>query len=332
MCGITGVISFTSQPAVDEATLTRMRDAMGHRGPDGGANWLSPDGRVAFGHRRLSIIDLSSAADQPMPDDTGKIWLTYNGEVYNHVPLRRELTAAGQRFRTDHSDTEVIVRGYDQWGIDGLVQKIEGDYGFAVWDDRIRKLYLVRDRIGVKPLYFALAGDRLLFGSEIKAILQHPAVERDVEPIAMYHYLSFLTTPAPLTMFKGIYKLPAGYYLEVSETGAFRAVRYWDALPGQAIDQKHLAGLSPQAREEFLVKGVQDRLTDAVEKRMMSDVPFGVFLSGGIDSSTNVALMSRYTDKPLRTFTVGFKDFKHLNELDEARLVSKNSRPTTTRC
>lgn len=322
MCGIVGVLSFTQEPAVDEATLIRMRDTMAHRGPDGGANWFSADRRVAFGHRRLSIIDLSTAANQPMVDESGDVCLTYNGEVYNHAELRRELIAEGQRFNTDHSDTEVILRGYLAWGIDKLVAKIAGDYGFSIWDGRIRKMYLVRDRIGVKPLYFALQKNRIIFGSEIKAIASHPQVERDVEPIAIYHYLSFLSTPAPFTMFKDIFKLPAGFYLEVSENGALRAERYWDALPGQAIPKSELDKLSPAARREFLVNGVRDRLTAAVDRRMMSDVPFGVFLSGGIDSSTNVALMNQFTDQPLKTFTVGFADFQHLNEMDEARLVS----------
>lgn len=323
MCGIAGVLSFTPERAVDEKTLTRMRDSMVHRGPDGGANWLSGDGRIALAHRRLSIIDLSTAANQPFGDESGTVWLTYNGEVYNHIALRAELIAEGQRFRTDHSDTEVILRGYIAWGIDKLVRKIEGDYAFAIWDGRDKKLFLVRDRIGVKPLYFALDDHRLVFGSEIKAVVAHPSVARDIEPIAMYHYLSFLTTPAPLTMFKGIFKLPAGHYLEVDKEGEVRATRYWDALPGQAVDRREIAGLSEGARREFYVRGVQDRLVSAVEKRMMSDVPFGVFLSGGIDSSTNVALMSRFTDQPLRTFTVGFKDHQHLNELDEARLVAR---------
>ncbi len=322
MCGIVGVLRLKDGVAVDPTTLRRMRDTMVHRGPDGAGEWFSSDGRVALGHRRLAIIDLSAAANQPMSDETGRVCLTYNGEVYNHVALRRELVAAGRRFQTDHSDTEVIVQGYLHWGIDELVRRIEGDYAFAIWDAQTRKLNLVRDRIGVKPLYFGMAAERVFFASEIKAILAHPAVPRDVEPIALYHYLSFLTTPAPLTMFKGIFKLPAGHFLEVSENGALRAVRYWDALPGQAIDPAEVRTLSEAARRDFYKQGVRDRLVSAVEKRMMSDVPFGVFLSGGIDSSTNVALMSRFTDQPLRTFTVGFKDHVHLNELDEARYVA----------
>jgi asparagine synthase (glutamine-hydrolysing) len=323
MCGIAGIYHYKRPQPVDEGILTRMRDTMIHRGPDGGANWLAASGRVGLAHRRLSIIDLSTAATQPMANEDETVWVTFNGEIYNHLGLRAELAAAGHQFRTDHSDTEVIVHGYEEWGIDGLMQRIEGDYGIALWDTRKESLYLVRDRIGVKPLYFSVQDGMLLFGSEIKAIVAHPEIKRDVEPVAMYHYLSFLTTPAPLTMFKGVYKLPAGHYLEIDKGGRFEATRYWDAVPGHGFPRKETAGLDWPAREKFYVEGVRKRLTDAVEKRMMSDVPFGVFLSGGVDSSTNVALMSRYMDRPVDTFTVGFKDHTHLNELDEANLVAK---------
>lgn len=323
MCGIAGMYCYNSQYRVEEKILTQMRDTMMHRGPDGGANWIAPDGRVGLAHRRLSIIDLSTAATQPMPNEDETVWVIFNGEIYNHLGLRHELSAAGHRFHTDHSDTEVIVHGYEQWGIAGLLERIEGDYGIALWDCRKESLYLVRDHIGVKPLYFSLQDGILLFASEIKAIVAHPVVERDVDPMAMYHYLSFLTTPAPLTMFKGVFKLPAGHYLEVGKTGEFRATRYWDAVPGRGMPHQDIAGLDWPAREQYYIRGIRERLTSAVEKRMMSDVPFGVFLSGGIDSSTNVALMSRYMDRPVDTFTVGFKDYKHLNELAEAELVAR---------
>jgi asparagine synthase (glutamine-hydrolysing) len=323
MCGIVGIYHYGASPRVDELTLTRMRDTMIHRGPDGAGNWIAPDGRIGLGHRRLSIIDLSAAATQPMANEDETVWVTFNGEIYNHVGLRRELVQAGHRFATDHADTEVLVHGHEQWGIDGLLSRLEGDYGFALWDSRTEALYLVRDRVGVKPLYFAIQDGKLLFGSEIKAIVAHPDVTADVEPAAMYHYLSFLTTPAPLTMFKGVFKLPAGYYLEVNKNGRFRAKRYWDALPGQGIPRTDIASLGAAARESYYVDGIRMRLRRAVEKRMMSDVPFGVFLSGGIDSSTNVALMSQFANRPLNTFTVGFKDHTHLNELGEAELVAK---------
>ena len=323
MCGIVGIYYYRSAKRVDEPTLTRMRDAMLHRGPDGGANWIAADRRIGLGHRRLSIIDLSAAATQPMANETGTVWVTYNGEIYNHLSLRNELVSAGHTFASDHSDTEVLVHGYEEWGIDGLVARIEGDYGFGLWDTKTEDLYLVRDRIGVKPLYFSVQSGALLFASEIKAIVADTDVVRDIEPIAMYHYLSFLATPAPLTMFKGIFKLPAGHYLHVTKTGNFTAKRYWDALPGQGIPPADIATLKPAAREAYYVDGIKSRLVESVRCRMMSDVPFGVFLSGGVDSSTNVALMSQYMNRPVDTFTVGFKDYEHLNELEEANLVAK---------
>jgi asparagine synthase (glutamine-hydrolysing) len=323
MCGIAGLFYFKSMRRVDDSVLVRMRDTMVHRGPDGAGNWLSRDARVGLAHRRLSIIDLSTAATQPMANEDDSVWVTFNGEIYNHLGLRAELVGQGHRFQTDHSDTEVLVHGYEQWGIDGLLQRLEGDYAFGLWDDRRQELFLIRDRIGVKPLYFSIQNDLLLFGSEIKAIVAHPDVERDVDPMAMYHYLSFLTTPAPMTMFKGIFKLPAGHYLKISADGSFESRRYWDMVPGQGVPAEAVAGMDAQARETFYVDGIRDRLNQAVEKRMMSDVPFGVFLSGGIDSSTNVALMSQHMDRPVDTFTVGFKDYKHLNELEYADMIAQ---------
>jgi asparagine synthase (glutamine-hydrolysing) len=323
MCGIVGIFSHSGRERVDPAVLTRMRDTMVHRGPDGAGNWISDDGRVGLGHRRLSIIDLSADAAQPMPNEDQRVWVTYNGEIYNHAGLRRELVAKGHRFRTDHSDTEVILHGYEEWGLDGLLERIEGDYAAGIWDATTGTLSLFRDRIGVKPLYFTLRQDAVIFASEIKAILAHPGIERDVDPVAMYHYLSFMTTPAPFTMFKGVYKLPAGHYVQIGAGGALKAKRYWDALPAKSgPDVVCVRGSWPE-REAAYVREVKTRLTAAVEKRMMSDVPFGVFLSGGVDSSTNVALMSQFMSRPVDTFTVGFKDHTHLNELDEARLVAR---------
>ena len=257
-----------------------------------------------------------------MPNEHESIWVVFNGEIYNHINLRSQLIALGHCFRSDHSDTEVIVHGYEQWGIEGLLQRIEGDYGIALWDSRRESLFLIRDRVGVKPLYFSLPDGLILFASEIKGILAHPSVERDIEPVAMYHYLSFLTTPAPFTMFKGVFKIPAGHYIEIGNNEKFSAVRYWDATPGGGIVPEAIAGMDREARESFYVAGIRKRLEKAVEKRLMSDVPMGVFLSGGIDSSTNVALMSRMLGRPVDTFTVGFKDYGHLNELSEAGLVA----------
>ena len=325
MCGIAGITTFGKRP-VDELALVRMRDSMIHRGPDGGGNWISPDQSVGLAHRRLSIIDLSSEASQPMTNEDDSVWITFNGEIYNHLDLRNQLVRLGHRFRTDHSDTEVLIHGYEEWGLDGLLIRIAGDYGFAIWDANSQILSLARDRIGVKPLYFSPNRNAFLFGSEIKAILEYGAVLREMDPHAMYHYLSFMTTPAPMTMFKGVFKLPAGYRLMVKRDGSLQSKQYWDAVPRQAISLSESKGLSDAALEDFYVSGVRKRLRDSVECRMMSDVPFGVFLSGGIDSSTNVALMSEFSRRPLETFTVGFKDYTHLNELDEARLISQRFR------
>jgi asparagine synthase (glutamine-hydrolysing) len=322
MCGIAGHLGFGESVTIDGAMLTRMRDTMVHRGPDGGSLWISGNGQVGLAHRRLAIIDLSDSAIQPMCDASGRIVITFNGEVYNHASLRRQLEQAGRHFKTDHSDTEVLVEGFGHWGIEGLIERIEGDYAFAIWDGNEKALYLVRDRIGVKPLYFWVGKDRVIFASEMKAILAHPQVKAAVEPLALYHYLTCLTTPAPLTMFEGIYKIPPGYFIRISMSGEIKAKQYWDALPGRGIPAGTLEGMSENRQIEYCTNGILDRLTAAVEKRMMSDVPFGVFLSGGIDSSTNVALMTRYTSEPVRTFTVGFADYKHLNELEYARAVA----------
>lgn len=323
MCGITGIYNFKSEEKIEESILTSMRDAMQHRGPDGGDNWISEDGKVGLAHRRLSIIDLTTTASQPMSNEDGKIIITFNGEIYNHLPLRKQLHEAGHIFKTDHSDTEVLIHGFEEWGIDGLLERIEGDYAFAIWDKNTEELTLTRDRIGVKPLYFSFQNGVFLFGSEIKAILKHPRTEKDIDPLAMYHYLSFLTTPAPMTMFKGISKLPSGHYLKINSKGEILSKRYWDAVPGQSEIDESVKNLPDEQQEAFYIDGIRKYLKEGVDKRMMSDVPIGVFLSGGIDSSVNVALMSKCTNRPLETFTVGFKDHQHLNELEHAQLVSK---------
>lgn len=322
MCGIAGIYSFRKEPGIDLAVLRSMRDRLVHRGPDGAGEWISSDGRIVLAHRRLSIVDLSTQASQPMCNEDGAIWVVFNGEIYNHLDLRRELKQAGHRFKTDHSDTETIIHGYEQWG-DGVWSRLKGMFGVGLYDAKDFSLTLVRDRVGVKPVYFTSQKQLFIFASEIKAILAHPEIDRDVSLSAMYHYLSFMTTPAPLTMFQDIFKLPAGHILKISKTGEMRCQRYWDALPGKGIKAEEVRGLSETALEDFFVKGIRARLTRSVEKRMMSDVPIGVFLSGGIDSSTIVALMNSFMNRPVDSFTVGFKDHHHLNELYFAENVAR---------
>lgn len=318
MCGISGTLVFDhSGFRITEPYLAGMRDTMSHRGPDGAGLWVSRDGRVGLGHRRLSIIDLSSAAAQPMSNEDETLWISYNGEIYNHTAIRRELEAFGiHRWKTDHSDTEVILHAFEQWGIAAL-SKFRGMFAIALWDAGRRELWLIRDRIGVKPLYYSLQGGRLVFASEIKAILQDPDQRRILSEEALYHYLSFLTAPAPGTMFEGIKKLPPGTWLRVSADGRTEERRYWDVLD-------HTSPLSGESDEAISAK-VLDLLRSSVHLRKVSDVPVGVFLSGGIDSSTNAALFSQGEGRPVSTFTIGYAGHydTYKNELDYARLMAR---------
>ncbi len=318
MCGINGTLVFEhSGFRVTEPYLARMRDTMAHRGPDGAGLWLSKDRRVGLGHRRLSIIDLSPTAAQPMSNENETLWISFNGEIYNHVDVRRELDAFGiHRWKTDHSDTEVILHAFEQWGI-GCLDKLRGMFAIGLWDARRRELWLVRDRIGVKPLYYSVQNGRLVFASEIKAILEDPDQKRVLSEEALYHYLSFLTVPAPDTMFEGIKKLPPGTWLRVGADGRMEERRYWDVLD-------HTAPLRVES-DEAISATVLDVLRTSVRLRKVSDVPVGVFLSGGIDSSTNAALFSQDEIRPVSTFTIGYAGHyeTYKNELDYARLMAR---------
>src|SRR5205085_9751221 len=315
MCGICGVYEYgVAQPDISAALIARMRDTMVHRGPDDAGLYVSDDRRVGLGNRRLSIVDLSPAGHIPMPNEGGRVWIAYNGEVYNHERLRPALMAQGYNYRS-RTDTEAILHLYEARGLD-FVHDLEGDFAIAIWDANKQRLLLARDRVGVKPLYYATAGGRLIFASEIKAILEHPAVTREVDEEALYHYLTVRTTPAPLTLFAGIRKLPAGCMLTCDAGGVINITRYWDAIVPQA-DAAFVAD------EAAVSAQLLDLLNDSIEKRMMSDVPFGVFLSGGIDSTANVALMARLMNRPVRTYTVGFSDHPEASEINEARAVAR---------
>ncbi|MEK6299579.1 MAG: asparagine synthase (glutamine-hydrolyzing) [Acidobacteriota bacterium] len=316
MCGICGIYEYgASEPAVNSDSIVRMRDTMSHRGPDDAGVYLSEDRRVGLGNRRLAIVDLSPAGHIPMCNEDGRVWITFNGEIYNHESLRPGLEAKGHRYRS-RTDTETIVHLYEERGLD-FVHELEGDFAIGLWDQAARRLVLVRDRIGVKPLYYTIAEGRLIFASEIKAILEHPSVNRDIDEEALYHYLSFLTTPAPQTLFAGINKLPAGCMLTCDRSGEVKITRYWDAVSASPDNDAR------EMTEREVADETLRLLTDSIRKRMMSDVPFGVFLSGGIDSTANVALMARLMDSPVRTFTVGFKDNPAYDELAEARDVAR---------
>ena len=313
MCGICGVWEYgASVGRVERSLIARMRDEMTHRGPDDSGELIFDEGRGGFGFRRLSIIDLSAAGHQPMHGCDERNWLVFNGEIYNHAQLRTGLEERGHKYAS-RTDSETILHLFEESGLD-FVDHIEGDYAIALWDSANQRLILVRDRIGVKPLYYYFKDGRFIFASEIKAIVQHPAYSPDVDEQSLYHYLTFLTTPAPNTLFKDLYKLPAGHMLTLGRDGKLNIRQYWDALPPK--DQ--LIRTDEEHQSEIL-----RLLRDSIRKRMTSDVPFGVFLSGGVDSSANVALMSEQMSRPVQTFTVGFKDAEYLNELDSARRISK---------
>ena len=318
MCGINGTLAFDhGGGSVTEAVVTRMRDTLAHRGPDGAATWVDPSGRIGLGHRRLSIIDLSSRADQPMTNEDGTLRLVYNGEIYNHAEIRRELEQTGRhQWATDHSDTEVILHAFEEWGIDCLA-RFRGMFAFALWDARARQLWLVRDRIGIKPLYYSLHHGRLTFASEIKALLADPEQPRAVDETSLFHYLSFLTTPAPQTLFAGIRKLPPATWIRVDQDGRMTERRYWDVY-----DEVTPLG---SAGEDEIAERVLAELRTAVQLRKVSDVPVGVFLSGGIDSSTNAALFSEGESRPVRTFSIGYAGAyaSYQSELPYARRMAE---------
>src|SRR6266550_900216 len=317
MCGIVGALSFRNGTfTISESLLTAMRDTMEHRGPDGAGNWISPDGHVGLGHRRLSIIDLSECASQPMCNEDGSLWVVFNGEIYNHAEIRTELENIGNhQWKTDHSDTEVILHAFEQWGID-CVHKFRGMFAIALWDTKQRQLWLIRDRIGIKPLYYSIHHGRITFASEIKALLEDSEQGRAVNEEALYHYLSFNVAPAPQTLFSGIQKLSPGTWLRVTKDGQVQECRYWDVWD-------HTQPLTNVSDAE-IAERILSELRTSVKLRKISDVPVGVFLSGGIDSSTNAALFSEGEDKPVKTFSIGYRTNypSYRNEFEYARKIA----------
>jgi asparagine synthase (glutamine-hydrolysing) len=314
MCGICGVMSVrppgTGVAPITEAAVIRMRDAMVHRGPDDEGLFLA-DG-VGLGHRRLSIIDVAGSR-QPMSDPGETLWLTYNGEVYNFQELREELEARGVTFRTK-GDTEVVLRAYEVYG-DAAVERLRGMFAFGLWDGRRRRLLLARDPLGIKPLYYTQTADGLfLFASEIRALLAWPGVRAELDREALWDYLGQRYVPGPRTAFKGIAKLPAGHLAIVSADGvAIR--RYWDVpLDGETWS------------EAECVAAFRELVTDSVRRELVSDVPLGVFLSGGIDSTTVTGLMAGMASEPVRTFCVGYGGREGVNERPYARVAAERFR------
>ena len=309
MCGIAGRFNYDPLRPVDRDVLEAMTDAVSHRGPDAAGYHIAPG--VGLGHRRLSIIDLSTG-DQPLANEDGTVWTVFNGEIYNFAEVRRELIAHGHQFRTG-SDTEVIVHGYEQWGA-RCVEKFRGMFAFAVWDARARRLLLARDRVGVKPLYYAeLPGKGIVFGSELKSLLEDPDVPREWRPDAIDAYLTLLYIPAPATIYRGIHKLEPGHVL-LAERGAFHVSRYWDL---------EFTGDGSDAREADYLEELDSLLRESVALRQIADVPLGAFLSGGIDSSAVAAYMVETSPQAPVTISVGF-DHAAYDELAHARRVAEH--------
>lgn len=309
MCGITGI--YSRNIPVDLSVLSSMTHILSHRGPDDSATYVSPDGTVGLGHTRLSIIDLSERGRQPMASDDLRIQVSYNGEIYNYREIREELRSKGHVFSTA-SDTEVLLRSYEQWGIECL-HKFIGMFALAIWDARENRLYLARDRVGIKPLYYYMENGLFLFGSELKAIMQHPGFSGEINREGLALFLRYDYIRSPYTIFKNTFKLEPGHYLCLNN-GNLEKHRYWDitesynALP-QDIDDE-------QACEMF-----EEIMADSLRHRLVADVPVGLFLSGGIDSSILATLLQKHISSPLKTFTIGFDQEKYNEARWAARLA-----------
>lgn len=313
MCGIAGIFSRRSEsPDELHEHVVRMSGPLAPRGPDDAGAWVDSSARVAFGFRRLAVIDLSDNGHQPMHSASGRFTIVYNGEVYNHPELRVELEGAGARFRS-HCDTEVVVEAIEQWGLRRAVSRFVGMFAFAVWDAHAGTLSLVRDRLGIKPLYVHSAGGEVLFGSELKALMTHPRFRRTLDRTALTSYFQHLYIPAPRTMFERTSKVPAGSILTIRDPGAALPAEdaYW-SLP--EVMRQGAESPVAGAQEEW-VEELSGLLEDAVTQRMRSDVPFGALLSGGMDSSTVVALMQKASRRPVKTFCIGFDS----PDFDESR-------------
>lgn len=308
MCGICGKLFFDPEASVSGALLRDMADAMIHRGPDDDGFYLS--GQIGLGFRRLSIIDLSGG-HQPLSNEDGTAWIIFNGEIYNYQDLRAELVAKGHIFKT-RSDTEVIVHLYEEYGTD-CVQRLRGMFGFAIWDARDRSLFLARDRVGIKPLYYYVDSKCIVFGSELKAILADPTIPREVASELIDRFLSYYYMPGSQTLLRNLFKLEPGHTL-LAKNGRYEVRRYWDL---------HFAVSDNQKSERDFEEELIDLLEESVQLHMISDVPVGFLLSGGLDSTAMLSLASQNTDKEISTFTIGFSESGIVDERPFARLAAE---------
>jgi asparagine synthase (glutamine-hydrolysing) len=322
MCGIAGFVGgdWTSSADV-AATLERMGGSLRHRGPDRSDIWIDAENRVGFAHTRLSIVDLSAAGDQPMHSHSGRYVIVYNGEIYNHQDIRDELGSAGTACNWNgHSDTETLLAAIDAWGVRGALQRAAGMFAFALWDRSERSLTLARDRLGEKPLYYGRQGGSFLFGSELKALAEHRSFERQIDREALTLLLRYGYVPAPFSIYRGIRKLPAGSVLTLRRAHDDPVVdRYWS---GAEVAEAGVADPF-DGSDEDAIDELERLLESAIARQMIADVPLGAFLSGGIDSSTVVALMQKLSSRRVKTFTIGFHE-KGYNEAEQAKAVARH--------
>jgi asparagine synthase (glutamine-hydrolysing) len=321
MCGVAGLWDLSGSTPADQlgALADRMTRTLRHRGPDDEGVWTDPEAGLSLGSRRLAIVDLTAEGHQPMTSASGRYVVAFNGEVYNHPDLRRQLEAGGSRFR-GRSDTEVMLAVIERWGLEGALRRFNGMFALALWDRHARSLHLARDRLGEKPLYHGWIGRTFVFGSELKVLRAHPAFDAEVDRDALALFLRHKYVPAPRSIYRGVWKQPPGTVLSVRSDGnpaSTNPVPYWSALDAvEAGLSNPFAGSEDEAEHEL-----DALLRDAVGLRLIADVPLGAFLSGGVDSSTVVAMMQALTDRPVRTFTVGFADPAWDESVDARRVA-----------
>jgi len=319
MCRITGFWDFNENKNYDfSKTLENMRDVLTHGGPDDAGSYIEKETGLALGHRRLSILDLSAAGHNPMWDETKQYGIIFNGEVYNFAGIKKELLAKGHKFNSD-TDTEVILKAYIEWGLDS-VQKFRGMFAYAIWDRKKEQLILCRDRVGVKPLYWYFKNKLFMFASELKSFHQHPKFEKELNKEALSLFLQYGYIIAPHSIFKDAYKLEPGHFLIINKNQEIKKIKYWD------VENSYQKGLKERKTwlkksENEIAEELEALLLESFKLRMVSDVPVGMFLSGGVDSSLLTALLQKEYSKPLKTFTIGFKEPEY-NEANWARKVS----------
>jgi len=315
MCRIVGLWDQRAEPGYElSQAVNRMRDTMSYGGPDDAGSYVDPEHGLALGHRRLTILDLSSAGHQPMRDPATEVWTVYNGEIYNFREVRAELEGLSHRF-TSTSDTEVLLHAYRQWGME-MLSRFRGMFAFALWDRPRQTLILARDRAGVKPLYWSFRDGVLVFASELKAFHEYPGFRKELNPEALWYFLQLGYIPGPRSIFRDVWRLEPGTWLELDRRGAVRLNRYWDV-------REHYARRIAVADEQEAEERLEALLVESFKLRLVSDVPVGVFLSGGVDSSAVTALLQRQADRPLKTYTIGFAH-KDYDESENAKQVARH--------